>query len=35
MSDEELDVVLEMLPLSSVWGIGRRLENSLKALGWV
>ena len=33
MSEEELDAILEKLPVSSVWGIGRRLENSLKALG--
>ena len=33
MSEDELDAVLEKLPVSSVWGIGRRLENSLKALG--
>ena len=33
MSDDELDAVLEKLPVSSVWGIGRRLETSLKALG--
>jgi DNA polymerase V len=33
MGDDELDAVLEKLPVSSVWGIGRRLENSLKALG--
>ncbi|WON74195.1 hypothetical protein [Nitrosospira sp. Is2] len=30
---EELDAVLETLPVSSVWGIGRRLESSLKLLG--
>ena len=33
MRDDELDAVLEKLPVSSVWGIGRRLEASLKALG--
>jgi DNA polymerase V len=33
MGGDELDAVLEKLPVSSVWGIGRRLENSLKALG--
>ncbi|MBA4143998.1 MAG: Y-family DNA polymerase [Nitrosospira sp.] len=33
MSDNELDGVLKTLPVSSVWGIGRRLEVSLKALG--
>ena len=33
MGDDELDAVLEKLPVSSVWGIGRRLENSLKVLG--
>jgi DNA polymerase V len=33
MNDDELDTVLEGLPVSSVWGIGRRLENSLKVLG--
>jgi DNA polymerase V len=33
MGDDELDAVLDKLPVSSVWGIGRRLENSLKALG--
>ena len=33
MSEKELDAVLETLAVSSVWGIGRRLENSLKALG--
>ena len=33
MSQDELDVVLETLPVSSVWGIGRRLEASRKALG--
>jgi DNA polymerase V len=33
MRDHELDAVLEKLPVSSVWGIGRRLENTLKALG--
>ncbi|WON72906.1 Y-family DNA polymerase [Nitrosospira sp. Is2] len=33
MSEKELDAVLEKLPVSAVWGIGRRLENSLKALG--
>ncbi|MBA4143463.1 MAG: translesion error-prone DNA polymerase V subunit UmuC [Nitrosospira sp.] len=33
ISEEELDAVMEKLPVSSIWGIGRRLENSLKALG--
>jgi DNA polymerase V len=33
MNEEELDGVLEKLPVSSVWGIGRRLENSFTALG--
>jgi DNA polymerase V len=33
MNNDELNVVLEKLPVSSVWGIGRSLENSLKALG--
>ncbi|WP_308811277.1 DUF4113 domain-containing protein [Nitrosospira sp. Nsp2] len=33
MTDDALDAVLEKLPVSAVWGIGRRLENSLKALG--
>ncbi|WP_411555599.1 hypothetical protein [Nitrosospira sp. Is2] len=33
MSNVEMDAVMEKLPVSSVWGIGRRLENSLKALG--
>jgi DNA polymerase V len=33
MRDDELDIILETLPVASVWGIGRRLENSLKALG--
>jgi DNA polymerase V len=33
MSEEELNAVLGELPVSAVWGIGRRLENSLKALG--
>ena len=33
LSQEELDSILEKLPVSSVWGVGRRLEASLKALG--
>lgn len=33
MGDDELDAILEKLPVSSVWGIGRRLENGLNALG--
>jgi DNA polymerase V len=33
MRDDELNAILETLPVSSVWGIGRRLENSLKSLG--
>lgn len=33
LSENELDAIFEKLPISSVWGIGRRLENSLKALG--
>lgn len=33
MSPNQLDGVMETLPISSVWGIGRRLEVSLKALG--
>ncbi|MEO7560038.1 MAG: DUF4113 domain-containing protein [Nitrosospira sp.] len=33
LSQQELDSILEKLPVSSVWGVGRRLEASLKALG--
>ena len=33
MTDEKLDAILEQLPVSSVWGVGRRLEASLKTLG--
>ncbi|SCY13858.1 Y-family DNA polymerase [Nitrosospira sp. Nsp13] len=33
ISEEELNSILEKLPVSSVWGVGRRLEASLKALG--
>lgn len=33
MTDKELDVILEQLPVSSVWGVGRKLEASLQALG--
>jgi DNA polymerase V len=33
MSNDKLDAILEPLPVSSIWGIGRGLENSLKALG--
>jgi DNA polymerase V len=33
MSQDELNAVMETLPVSSVWGIGRRLEVSLKGLG--
>jgi DNA polymerase V len=33
MSDDEMDAVLEKLPISSVWGIGRRLEKSLNTVG--
>jgi DNA polymerase V len=32
MREDELDAILEKLLISWVWGIGRRLENSLKAL---
>lgn len=33
MTDDELDTILQQLPVSSVWGVGRRLEASLKVLG--
>jgi DNA polymerase V len=33
MSNEEMDSLLQKLPVSSVWGIGHRLEKSLNALG--
>lgn len=33
LSQEELNSILEKLPVSAVWGVGRRLEASLKALG--
>jgi DNA polymerase V len=33
MCEDELNAVLEKLPVSSIWGIGRRLENRLKVLG--
>ena len=33
MNQDELDAVLETLPVSCVWGIGRRLEASMKTLG--
>ena len=33
MNPGELDAVLETLPVSSVWSIGRRLENYLNVLG--
>ena len=33
MSPNQLDGVMKTLPVSSVWGIGRRLEASLKELG--
>jgi DNA polymerase V len=33
MRENELDAILKKLRVSSVWGIGRRLENSLKTLG--
>jgi DNA polymerase V len=33
MSHDEIDAVLETLPVSAVWGIGRRLEASLRGHG--
>jgi DNA polymerase V len=33
LSNDEIDGLLQKLPVSSVWGIGRRLEKSLNALG--
>ena len=33
MSQDELNAMMETLPVSSVWGIGRRLEASMKTLG--
>ena len=33
LSQEEVNAILEKLPVSAVWGVGRRLEASLKALG--
>ncbi|SCX88956.1 Y-family DNA polymerase [Nitrosospira sp. Nsp13] len=33
LSQDELNSILEILPVSSVWGVGRRLEASLKAVG--
>ena len=33
MSQTELDLMMESLPLSKVWGIGSRLENKLNVLG--
>jgi DNA polymerase V len=33
LSENEMDALLQKLPVSSVWGIGRRLEKSLNALG--
>jgi DNA polymerase V len=33
LNNDEMDSLLQKLPVSSVWGIGRRLEKSLNALG--
>jgi DNA polymerase V len=33
LNNDEMDNLLQKLPVSSVWGIGRRLEKSLNALG--
>lgn len=33
MSDTELDAVLATIPVSKVWGVGRRLEERLNKLG--